>query len=647
MKTRKGKLKLRYFLILLLLFILSTVALDYRRNSRVEPIPERPDHEIKLEQDQIYYELSNGSAHTDWSRLAGTLEYIRGEYDCSDFRLVNLVRILYDFADSIPAHAMKEIEEVLLNFRYWWDEPGENSMCYWSENHQILFASAEYLIGQRYPETIFPNSGLSGKQHMEKARIRALDWLKMRWNYGFIEYYSSVYYKEDIGALINLIDFAEDEELVIKSQIVMDLLFYDVASQSLRTQFSSVSGRAYQRNRMGREAAEFSGLMDYMWGSGDQIGPHMMYGMMRSENYEVPPVFREIALDTSTVIIKQSNGLDLSELKEEGYYGSDNRSMMMQWGMEAFTNPEVVRNSLAHIRNCNMFSNESLGDFKILNYRLLHWLHLEPTVVRIINPQTNGVAIQKGETYTYRTKDYSMYTVQAHQVGDYGDQQHVFGINMAGHFSVFHNHPALEKDVDRQSPNYWVGYGHFPHSMQDRNVNLSIYNLPKKKGLMESALLDYTRAYFPSSDFDTTLMDGPYVFGKKEEAYCALIGATEFSYRDEARDDVIQEGKISFWITEAGSASEDGSFSDFVKRIRANQLSFDKESLVLNYESNQHLYELEYGAAFKVNGKEVNTSYPRYDSPYVKGEKKDPSFRYECKGQGLYLDFEKQIRTIY
>jgi hypothetical protein len=87
---------------------------------------------------------------------------------------------------------MEEIRQVLFNFRYWWDEPGENSMCYWSENHQILFASAEYLIGQKFPNAQFPNSGLTGTQHMEKARERIMDWLQMRWDCGFIEFYSSV-----------------------------------------------------------------------------------------------------------------------------------------------------------------------------------------------------------------------------------------------------------------------------------------------------------------------------------------------------------------------------------------------------------------------------------------------------------------------
>ena len=247
-------------------------------------------------------------------------------------------------------------------------------MCYWSENHQILFASAEYLIGQLYPDTVFPNSGLTGKQHMEKARKRMLDWFEMRWNYGFIEFYSGVYYKEDIGALINLIDFAEDEELVIKSQIIMDLLFYDVASQNLNTMFVSVSGRAYEGNRKGGPDATLGGLTRYFWGDGKKLGAGMMYGMMVSENYTLPPVLAEIARDSSDVIIKQNNGLDIAELKEEGYYGTDNRSMMMQWGMECFSNPEIIRNSLAHIRNCNMFSNEFVSDFKMLDFTLLHWL---------------------------------------------------------------------------------------------------------------------------------------------------------------------------------------------------------------------------------------------------------------------------------
>ena len=91
------------------------------------------------------------------------------------------------------------------------------------------------------------------------------------------------------------------------------------------------------------------GFTNYFWGDGKQIGPGMMYGMMTTKNYDLPPVLKEIARDSSNVIIKQNNGLDISELKEEGYYGTDNRSMMMQWGMECFYKSGRLSEILLHI----------------------------------------------------------------------------------------------------------------------------------------------------------------------------------------------------------------------------------------------------------------------------------------------------------
>lgn len=639
-----NKFKLKHLLLLLLLFIISTVIIDVFRISKYEIIPMRPSKNIDCQQDQVYYDLVNDTLEIDWTRLDGTLQYIENEYDCSDFRLVNMVRILYEYGDRIPADYLSKIENVLFNFRYWWDEPGENSMCYWSENHQILFASAEYLIGQKYPDTVFVSSGLTGTQHMIKAKKRILDWLEMRWNYGFIEYNSGVYYKEDIGAMINLIDFAHNEEVVKKTEIIFDLLFFDVAMQNNNNYFVTASGRAYEGNRKGGPGANLGGLTNYFWGDGKQTGPGLMYGMMTSKWYKLPPAIKEIALDTSNVIIKQNNGLNISELKTEGYYGTDNRSMMMQWGMECFTNPEIVRNSLQHMRNCSMFSNQFIADFKMLDFTLLKWLHLEPVLVQLINPQSNGVAIQKANTYTYKTKDYSLYSVQNHQPGDYADQQHVSGMNVGNSFSVFHTHPATEAGIKHQSPNYWVGYGHFPHVAQEKNVSLAIYNIPKKKGLMEMALLDYTHAYFPSELFDTVVVSENYALGKKGDTYCAFITANPMNFRENTTDDLIQPGKQTFWVTEAGSAGEDGSFEEFRQRILSNKLTFDAENLELMYDSKGKNYKLKFAGEFVLDGKLVDTNYSRFDSPYSKAEKKDKTMQIQHNGKSLFLDFENMKR---
>ena len=146
---------INYLILVLLLATLIVTSIDILRISRYKTYPPLPEKIIETNENILYWELANGLEIIDWDRLDGTLEYVENEYDCSDFRLVNLIRILYDYEDQIPSNYKNKIKEVLFNFRYWMDEPGENSMCYWSENHQILFASAEFLIGQKYPDTIF------------------------------------------------------------------------------------------------------------------------------------------------------------------------------------------------------------------------------------------------------------------------------------------------------------------------------------------------------------------------------------------------------------------------------------------------------------------------------------------------------------
>jgi hypothetical protein len=239
-----------------------------------------------------------------------------------------------------------------------------------------------------------------------------------------------------------------------------------------------------------------------------------------------------------------------------------------------------------------------------------------------------------------------MYTVQSHHPGEYADQQHVFGLNIDDHFAIFHMHPARNKESRVQSPNYWVGYGHFPHSVQDKNVNLSIYNLPGRKGIMEADLLDYTRAFFPIPLFDTAFIEENYAFGKKGDTYCVFIGSDHFSFKDDALDDIVLPGKQSFWISEVSSASEDGSFEEFIVRIRNNKVRFHRKKLELAYRSNDRNYELKFGKDFMIDKEVIDTDYSRYDAPYVQGEKKDKTITISYREKSLFLDFENLIRKF-
>jgi len=424
----------------------------------------------------------------------------------------------------------------------------------------------------------------------------------------------------------------------------MELLMYDVASQNINTMFVSASGRAYERSRKGGPMTTLGGITDYYWGSGKKLGAHLSVGMMTSKKYQLPPVIAAIGQDTNNVVIRQSNGLDISELKKEGFGGTGTKDMMMQLGMEAFTNPEIIRNTLSFVRANNLFTNGFIADMKVLDVSLLNWLHLEPALSHFLQSPSDGVAIQRGNTYTYKTKDYSLYTAQHYHPRTYGDQQHVAGMNIGNAFSVFHTHPALEMGVPNQSPNYWVGSGRMPDVGQDRNVSLAIYVLPAKKGMMEKSLLDYTHAWFPKENFDTVVVSGNYALGKKGRTYCALIAKNNLTFRKNTTNNLIQNGEKTFWIMEAGSETEDQSFDKFRQRILSNQCDFDSVSLVLNYRSGGKKYQLNYGKDFLLDGKPVNTNYDRFDSPYCKAVRKADAITFELNGKSLYLDFYKLLR---
>jgi len=633
---------------------------DSKTNQSYTKIPSKPKEKLDIKVNEVLWKLDNGE-NVDFSDLDDTLAFIEGRYDCSDFRLQSLLRILYRHRDKLDEKTCEKIKSTLLGFRYWMDEPGEDSMCFWSENHQILFASAEYLAGQLYPMEIFTNGGITGREHMEKARRRILDWLELRWKYGFTEWYSNVYYVEDLAAMSNLVDFCRDGEMVEKTKIIMDLLLYDIASQSYKGNFVTTSGRLYERQKKSGRNASTREITRHIWGYREDEGGKMPVGLdyifITVGRYRIPEVIREIGRDEGPVETKASNGLDLRELKDEGLYGLEDRQIMMQLGMGAFTNPQVISNTMKIIKRYRLYRNEFLDACKIvdhallqkiLNYTILKKLGqfgLLPFISRLLKPQTNGVAIQRANTYAYKTSKYTMGTAQSYHPGEYGHQQHIWTATLGSELSIFTTHPAVmpgDAAPIGNSPTYWVGSGRLPHSVQQRNVNLTIYVLPDKKGIMERKLLHFTHAYFPKAVFDEVRIESNYAFGRYRDVYVAFTAKNELHYAEGSTDDLVQEGKETFWICEIGTADEERDFERFIGRIESNTCVYDKK--VLTYVSNGRTYRLEYGRDFYVDGKKVDTDYPRINSPYARVERGAKTMKFEYKGKRLYLDFDNGVR---
>ena len=637
------------------------------------------------------------------SNLEGAIERIDIREDCADFTACGLIRFYIENKHRLAEENKAEIKECLTGFKYWMDQfdGRKDSMCHWSENHQILFATTEYLAGCEWPDAIFAD-GKNGEEHVAMAKERIEAWMSQRYYYGFNEYYSNNYYPEDIAPMANFIQFArsEDSDMVDRMKIVMDIIWIDIATQSYKyvddngsTQyaFMSASGRMYMDNKSSDDTGNrLRPYINLVLGNGDDYKTNsnrffvcfrrMYEATVDGEPiYQLPEVIKEIFNDTSEKqVVKSSNGITIAELVTDGFIGQAVDQIMMQMGMEAFSNQEVIDNSIDYLNKNKLFNNEFLNDFKLVNLWPLTLTDSLGFASGILNPSTNGKAIQRANVYTYQTPYYSMSTSQEHFAGDYADQHQINISTLGSDISVYTAQPMRNSTRGQ----YWVGYGRLPYSVQDENVNISIYTIPEKTGMLEPHIVQYTHAYFPVGLFDeviTDYLDDGYIFGRKGDSYIMLHaisdgegslmfkndmpGVTEeemttdrSKIKDNVREmieasgdlryDLIFEGGTSHaWITELGSVADNGSFEAFVEKMLSNKCEYN--DMTISYESGEKTFNVKYNVHFMINGQKIDTNYARYENDYVNGsvDRKAEIIELSFNGKTLTLNYKEGTRV--
>ena len=234
-----------------------------------------------------------------------SVDSINERADCSNLDLVGLLGLAGRYIEepSFPQELVEPLRDCFLNFRYWMDEPGADAMCFWSENHQILFHTCEILAGQLLPEDLFPNARLTGSQHRAKGEARALSWLRKRAAGGFREWDSNAYLEEDVLALSHLVDLAENNEVRELAAVVLDKMLFGLAVNSYKGVFGSSHGRTYAPFIKNGFLEPTSGISRLLWGKGFFNGSiRGVVSLACAANYQLPPVIEAIALDPSEEI---------------------------------------------------------------------------------------------------------------------------------------------------------------------------------------------------------------------------------------------------------------------------------------------------------------------------------------------------------
>jgi hypothetical protein len=229
--------------------------------------------------------------------------FLENRYDCADFYAIGLLALLNRAPEYIRPSDRERIEAAFRGFKFWLDEPGLDAMCYFTENHQILFHVAAYLAGQLWSDWTFSNSGRTGREQMQRARPRIEEWIGTRLRGNFSEWDSNAYMTLDGFALLALVEFAESARLREMATALLHKLFFLLACQSFRGVHGSTHGRCYVTGLKSARVENTSALQRLAWGMGILNGETRATGLLAlAQNYRVPDILQRIGADVNSVI---------------------------------------------------------------------------------------------------------------------------------------------------------------------------------------------------------------------------------------------------------------------------------------------------------------------------------------------------------
>ena len=403
----------------------------------------------------------------DDALMEDMLRLIERRVDCADFLVCGLIRYIKNY--PVPPKTAARIRQVLTHWRYWMDQDGFDGMCFWSENHCLMFYTGAMLAGEMYPEDDFPLAGKTGRELSAWGRGKVLDWLEDVEKWGFEEFHSTVYMCVTFAALINVIDFAEPE-ISRRAAALTDQMLRALADHTFKGGIIAPQGRVYRGVLYPFQAGAMAlmNLADpeqpYDYGEG-------WLGMYATSGYRFPQDLRERMRKPASLNYTTGNARIILEKRED-------------W---CLTSVQIPREPFQRWENETQRADA--------------------------DPSSHAFVKSYNERFHGTT---------CFQPGCYGYQQHLWYAALDGEAAVFINHPGSASEGGDMRPGYWHGNGVFPALKQEKNLLGMIWRIPDEHPF------HYVHLYWPECRFDEVLRDGNWLLGRKGTGYIGLWASVPF-----------------------------------------------------------------------------------------------------------------------
>lgn len=454
----------------------------------------------------------------DEDELFKSLNQIESRRDCSDFLTCAIVRFLklYPMKETLA----QRCREVMLGYRYWMNEDGNDGMCFWSENHSLIFFVSAYLAGDIYPDGYFVRAKKLGKEMKAQARQRIYDWMESTLTEGFEEFHSGGYTPITFAAILNVIDFG-DEELSVLAWKVADRLLEELALQTFQGVSVAPMGRVY------REVL-------YPFAQDIQSLIHLA-------DPAAPEKFSEWVIFLATSRYRMPDGLK-ERMKED-------RSLVYDEG-----NARICVEKTKDYILTSVQSPRTDGRSRVWENRY----------------ETPGT--DKGSFAYAKSLNECFHGTTQMEPGVFGYQQHLWQAAVSPCAVVFVNHPGGSSEACSTRPGYWFGNGIMPALKQEKQMLLAVYQIP------DTHPIPFTHIYWPGERFEEQIHQENWMVGRVGRGAVALW----CSEKPVPYDDMLAlceyrvESRRAAYLCVCGSLKEGESLNDFLRNCQTLKPVYEK-----------------------------------------------------------------------
>lgn len=583
--------------------------------------------------------------------LDENIKYLNEREDCADFDMLEATRLLYENSRKqiLTPEQFERLKKAALGFKFWIDEPGDSRMIFWTENHQILFHTTEYLIGTLFPDETFTNDGKNGRQHKEHAARLIRKWIDYRARWGFSEWESNVYFSEDLGAVLTLAEYARDAKMARQAMMMADLILFDIAEDLFRGSYAVTHGRSYTAEIASGRSDNIRGVVNLVWGYAVPAAPAGMgdYALALSTRYRPPNAIINAGRSLPDEFLGYERvGIPIDEAPSYGLEFDDPANTVAFWGMGAFTQPQVIVPMLKGLNDWRLWKHPFMGEVPAFVQRLKPSGYLS-LAARLLKLEPDRFLLGEVNKVTYRTPDYSLSSAQDYRPGEPGNQQRVWMAALSPDAVVFTTNPGSPDARGDRTPTYWSGENRFPRIAQYKNALIAIYKLDNYTIIGQRHFYNFTHAFFPRWAFDRVESSGNWTFGQAGDAYIGLYSSEKPEWTRKGRDagvELVANGSRNVWVCLLGRREVDGSFDKFMAdargaalKVRGLRVAFDAPGIG----------KMKFGwkGAFTVNGAAIPLEgFKRFDNPFCQTDFNKTRFIIESGGCRLSLNFEENYR---